>query len=226
MDTHELRQAFLTSDHLPQQLRNLHATAVERSSGKNFPFQTRGDPTAVVSLIPMSMFREKTDFVINDENALCYVKPSGGISGLETLDGVVMFAPLDTERRTRAYALTHRTGMIESSWTIGRRVDMNGKEQSLVWPKNFFDSLVDVVLSGVTRQRSYGLDGPWAVLATIKNFQGFRLVLGDHYQSEPAWQNEAHLPELTLENPNEAALVPLAKAIYWIFGEAAPQDKF
>lgn len=62
MDTQELRDAFTASEALPSRLRALHLEAVDRATRGELPIGLGDDPKAILSLIPVTLFREARDW--------------------------------------------------------------------------------------------------------------------------------------------------------------------
>lgn len=231
MDAHELRHAFTATDQLPPRMRGLHADAVIAASGVDMPFGLHVAPHAVASIIPLGFFREQRDLAITPENALAPVKPQGNLDWMHTLEGVLMHTPLnhDTSPQTetnavRSYALTHRQGRTDVAWTIGRAAERRpGEQVALVYPDSFENGLLGSAASTEAKLRALGIEGPWAIFATISGIKGFQLVLNQNYASEPAWRDHALLPEVVVEHIDAEALLPIFKAFWFLFGSPRQQ---
>ncbi len=227
MDTHELREAFTASEALPTRLRALHLEAVDAALRGDLPIILGDDPTAIVSLIPATIFREKRDLDISPEHALAPHKPSGHMEAIRMIEGVLLHASPGEQGSVRSYAITYRTGRTDMVWTIGRVVDQFKKsETKLVWPRRFEDGLHDAAISGASWLNHYGIDGPWLVMATITGIKDYRLVVSSEYWSDPAWRNLATLPPLVIERMNRAALLPLLRSFWLAFGFERPASPF
>jgi Putative DNA-binding domain len=227
MDTQELRDAFTASEALPTRLRALHLEAVDAALRGDLPIILGDDPTAIVSLIPATIFREARDLDVTPEHALAPHKPSGHMEAIRMIEGVLLHANPGEQGAVRSYAITHRTGRTDMVWTIGRVVDQFKKsETKLVWPKRFEDGLLDAAISGASWLNHYGIDGPWLVMATITSIKDYRLVVSSEYWSDPAWRNLATLPPLMIERMNRAALLPLLRSFWLAFGFERPASPF
>ncbi len=226
MDVHELRVAFTQSEKLPQRFRKLHVDAVESARGIDMPFAIKAEPTAVVSVIPLGLFREDRDLGISHDHALAPVSTTGH-SYIDTMEGVLIHTPIDADIGTvRSYALTHRAGRTDAAWTIGRIVKgQGGEEASYVWPQRFEEGLLDVTSSTQAKLRLFGIEGPWAILVTIVGVQGFQMPLGDYHVSREAWRRSALLPQIVVERIDEAGLLPILKAFWLLFGEQRPEGR-
>ena len=227
MDTQELRDAFTASEALPTRLRALHLAAVDTATRGELPIGLGDNPKAILSLIPLTLFREARDLDITPENALAAHKPSGRLDVIRMIEGVLLHTNPDDSKAVRSYAITYRTGRIDMVWTIGRIVNELRKDETpLVWPKRFEDGVLDAAISGAARLAPYGIEGPWSVLVTVTGIKGFQLVLGDQEISEEAWRSEATLPPLLIERMNRAALLPLLRTFWLAFGEQRPANPF
>lgn len=224
MDVHELRNAFTQSEGLPQKFRLQHNDAVDGARGSEMPFPVMNDPTAVASFLPTGLFREIRELSVNQDNALYPVKPSS-VSWMHTLEGFLIHTPVNDEGMVRSYAHTHRSGRVDIVWTFGGSRETPRGVQQLCWPDGFEQGLLGQARSTQAKFRALGVDEPWVVLVTIFGIKGFRLILGDHYASEPAWRDGATLPQLLLEHMNEDGLTALFKAFWLLFGEQRPDNR-
>jgi hypothetical protein len=223
MDTQELRDAFTASEALPARLRALHLDAVDQALRGDLPVGLGDDPKAVLSLIPVTIFREARDLEITPENALAAHKPSGHMEAVRMIEGVLNYSVPSDPQAARSYAVTYRQGRIDMVWTIGRIVNELRKEETpLVWPKRFEDGVIDAANSGAAKLAPFGVEGPWLVMVTVAGIKDYRLVLNSEYWSDPAWRDQASLPALMIEQMNRAALIPLLRAFWLAFGEERP----
>lgn len=227
MDTHELRLAFLANEAVPDRLRSLHAQAVDSAGeGIGLPFAIHPYPTAVVSVIPFSVFRAVTDYEVTPENAVAPVKATDGFAAIHMIEGVLLHSPLNAgapensnRNSVRTYALTHRRGRVDVAWTIGRDQVFGGDPSAVaVWPNAFEDGLDDVVRTSAIRLRGFGIEGPFIVLASVFGIDGAHLVLGQHQSSEGTWRNHAVLGEVLAEDLLTVSLDPLKAAFWLAFG--------
>jgi hypothetical protein len=228
LDTFELRQAFTSSDQLPARVRGLHEIAVSTSFGGLLPFRQIDEPSAVATIVPLGLLREARSFDINFENALLPHYTGRGFEHLNTLEGVVVYSPADIDQQrpyemVGGYALTHWSGRIDAVWSVGGERELQpGRTDRLVWAKNFEGGLTDAGTSTMAKLNALGVDGPWAVLVTVTGLKGYSLVLDAYRTSAPAWRDQAALPELVVEHISAAALEPLFKAFWLLFGQLRP----
>ncbi|MGM4982567.1 AlbA family DNA-binding domain-containing protein [Rhizobium sp. 11_C7_N12_5] len=222
MDAQELRVAFTQSEQLPEKIRQLHADAVEAAGGRDMPFALNAEPAAVVSIIPLALFREARDLAITRENVQMPVDVSRGVDWLDTLEGVLMHTAVNEEGRVCSYALTHRDGRVDVAWTIGGALEIRGHEHQLVWPKRFEEGLLDAAGSAVARLRQHGLQGPWVVLVTVIGVLGYQLMISNDSSSKPAWRDRASMGALVVDQVDKATLQPLLKAFWLLFGQRRP----
>ena len=228
MDTHELRSAFTASEGLPLQLRALHASA-----GSKLPFRIFTTPRAVVSVMPITVLRERRDIDPSFENSLAPVKPSGALDWLHTIEGVVIHTPADPTQYpefpvdfVRSYAVTHRRGYVDVAWAIGGERELrSGLVAKMVWLDPFERDLLGITISAVTRLKAFGVEGPWAVFVTIEGVEGYELVIGQDDYSRPAWRDGVALPEQVMEVVNEEAFLPIFKSIWLLFGRVRPPGR-
>lgn len=226
MDVHELRLAFTQSEQLPQRFRQLHAEAIEAAKGVDMPFALEAAPTAVVSVVPLGLFREERNIPITRDHAVVPVQ-FGGYSGIDMIEGVLMHAPVNAETGTvGAFTITHRTGRTDSAFVIGGvRQDNNGKELRLVWPGAFEQGLLDMALATQTRLQQFGVEGPWVILTSVFNVKGFRMILGDGYPTNVAFRDQMLLGQHVVERIEGASLVPIAEALWLLFGVHRPNGR-
>lgn len=124
MDTFELRQAFTASDQIPARVRALHEKAVSTSFGGLLPFRQIDEPSAVATIVPLSLLREARLLNISFENALLPHYTGRGFEHLNTLEGVVVYSPGGISQRephemVGGYALTHWSGRTDAVWSVG-----------------------------------------------------------------------------------------------------------
>jgi hypothetical protein len=123
MDTHQLRLAFTATEGLPARMRTLHDAARANATGVRFPFRmSRRGPYVVLSVVPLSYFREKISLPVDWDSA---VRPArgGGADFRRTLDGIICHCPMAADNTTDAYpipsvGLSH---WLETSSPITRR---------------------------------------------------------------------------------------------------------
>jgi hypothetical protein len=222
MDVQELRHAFTQSEEMPQRLRTLHDNAVLAAQGVDMPYPIQPEPTAVLSLMPLGLLRERRDLVLSSENTLLPIK-TGAFSWLPTLEGLLWYSPPNENGEVGAFALTHRTGRIDSAWTFGGKKKLrNGDEAMLAWSKSFEDGVGEMSHHGLGRLQSYGIEGPWVIMVSVFGFKGASLIPAEHGLSRPAWRDSARLPELILERVTPESLLPIYKAFWLLFGANRP----
>lgn len=225
MDTHELREAFVAGDALPNRIHSLHLQAVDAAVRGELPVGLGDDPKAIVSLMPMTYFRERRDLDITPENALAPIRPSGYMDSVEMIEGVLLHTIPSESGAVRSYAITYRQGRIDVVWTIGRVVHQLRKDEApIVWPKRFEDGVLDAAISGVARLQPFGIEGPWTVHASLTGIRKYRMVVNDEYWSDPSWRDQVTLPSLRIETMNRAALLPLLRSFWLAFGLRRPDD--
>jgi len=227
MDTQELREAFTASEALPNRIRALHLEAVDIAIRGDLPVGLGDDPKAILSLVPLTYFRETRDLDVTPETALAPVKPSGYLDAVEMVEGVLLHTtPADNEA-VRSYAITYRQGRVDVVWTIGRIVDVPRKDElRLVWPKRFEDGVRDAAISGVAKLQPFGIEGPWTVNVSLIGIRDFQLVLSNEYASDPAWRDQVMLPSLRAEIMNGVALLPILRSFWLAFGQRRPENPF
>jgi len=223
MDTHELRDAFTASVGLPTRIRAVHLDAVDQALRGDLPIGLGDDPKAILSLVPITIFREARDLEITPENAVAPHKPSGHMDFVRMVEGVLGYTNPGENGAVRSYAVTYRTGRVDMVWTIGRIVnELRKNEASVVWPQRFEDGVLDATLSGVAKLAPFGVEGPWVVLVTVTGIKDYRLLVNQEYWSEPAWRDQVSLPPLMVERMNRAALLPVLRSFWLAFGIERP----
>jgi hypothetical protein len=225
MDAHELWVAFTQAEQLPQKIRQLHETAVTGARGKDMPFALNDEPSAVVSTVPLGFFREVRDLPINYQNVQVPVEPGGSLDYMNVLEGVLWHTPPAENGRVRSFALTHWTGRVDVAWTIGSIREVQGQQKRFVYPGSFEKGLFDAAGSAVTRLRQHGVEGPWVILTSIIDVQGYQLVAGDGYATRPAWKSTAPFAPLIVDQVNPEAMLPLLKAFWLLFGQQRPAGR-
>ncbi len=228
MDVHELRHAFTEADMIPRRFRQRHAEAIERAQGVEMPFSMSPAPTAVVSIMPLALFREERDLALTFDNAvLPYRGNVGNFDVLDMIEGITVYVcPLSETGTTTGMALMHRSGAVDMAWTIGGvRETRPGERMSLVWPARFEAGLVDIARAGPARLQQFGLEGPWVIFASVYGVKDHRMVLGDGYATSAAFRDQALLGELRLEHVDDAGLLPVAKRLWLLFGIHRPEGR-
>ena len=221
MDTHELRAAFNGSEEIPLKLRELHAQAVRMAQGQDMPFRLHADPSAIISLMPITVLREVRDVQPAFENALLppRISPGGGIDYLHTLEGLLVNAPKDESDSVRSFALTHSSGRIDAAWTFGGTRDIRGGGQAkVIWPKYYRDGVMDVVKNGIARLRQFGIEGPWVIFVSLMHMGGSAIWFPDSTFSKRAWRDHVTLREIVSGAADERDLKPFFDAVLLLFG--------
>lgn len=220
MSTAELRQAFAASIDLPARIRDLHRKAVAASAGTDMPFCIYEGPTAVVTVAPVSVLRAARDVDVTREVAVLPPRYTSNTQMIVALDGVIAHSPVDAKTGgVRGWAVNHRLGYVDLAWSIGH-VDHEGHK--LVWPKYFVPELKGIVPFAITRLRSYEIEGPWIAMLTLIGVKDYRIIAGDDWVSEPAWQDPAFLGEIVDDAMAAEALLPFTQGFWRLFGEDRP----
>ncbi|MBX9663019.1 MULTISPECIES: helix-turn-helix domain-containing protein [Sphingomonadales] len=224
LDVHDLRHAFTDAAQLPQQFRQLHAEAIAASQGVEMPFAVEKAPVAVISVAPLGLFREERRIEVARENAVVPVRV-GAFSSLDTIDGVLVHAPLNDAGRVGSYALTYRTGRTDSAFVIGGVRRNNGEDWRTCWPATFEHGLQAMTNATQMQLRQHGIEGPWVILVSVYGAKGFRMILGDGYQTALAFRNNVLLGQHIVERIDNEALMPIAEAFWLLFGVHRPKNR-
>lgn len=224
LDVRDLKHAFTESAQLPQQFRQLHAEAITASQGFDMPFAIENAPTGVVSVAPLGLFRDERKIPVTRDNAVVPVRV-GAYSALDTIEGVLVHAPIDETGRVTSYALTHRTARTDCAYVIGGVRQQNGEESRTVWPSVFESGLIEMAHASQTRLRQHGIEGPWVILVSIIGAKGFRMVLGDGYPTDAAFRDDVLLGQHVVERIDPEALLPIAQAFWLLFGMHRPASR-
>jgi hypothetical protein len=223
MDVYELRQAFTQSEQLPARFRELHQSALRKAKGEDeMPFALNADPTAVVTIAPQGLFRDRRDLPIKREEAV--LPPKAGANDiLITLEGALASTTVAEGDRLRAYVLTHRVGYVDAAWTIGgtREAD-DGRQLKVVWSASFEEGLAEIARATSARFLQFGIEGPWVTMVTVFGIHGFQLTLDRHFGSKPAWRSAASFEPLLTPDLTPDALEPIFKSLWRLFGEERP----
>lgn len=224
MDVHELRHAFTQSEQLPQRFRELHEHAIQMSRGQDMPYTVQTGPIAVISIAPLGLFREERRIGIQRDQAVVPYR-SGGYSGIDMIEGVLLHsAPNRETGEVYSFALTHRSGRVDCAFPIGElREGHHGQELRLVFPILFEEGLFEMARATQSRLRQFGVEGPWVVLVTVMDVQGFVVMEDRHFASDPAFRNRALLGQLVLERIEEEKLRPIAENLWLLFGLHRPE---
>jgi hypothetical protein len=224
LDVHDLRHAFNEAAQLPQQFRQLHAEAIAASQGVDMPFAIEQAPVAVISVAPIGLFREERRIAVGRDNAVVPVRV-GAYTALDTIEGVLMHAPISEEGRVGSYALTHRTGRTESAFVIGGVRQHSGEERRTIWPTTFEQGLMAMTNATQMQMRQHGIEGPWVILTSIVGAKGFRMIVGDGYPTTVAFRNNVLLGQQIIERIDNDALMPIAEAFWLLFGVHRPKNR-
>lgn len=224
MDVHELRYAFTQAAQEPSFFYKLHAEGIDRAKGIDMPFAVDVEPTAVISVIPLSLFREGLSLPITEDNALVPFRPSG-YSAIPMIEGVLIHTPVKTETgRVRSFAITYRGGRSDFVFTFGRTENTNQGKRWFAYPKLFEEGLATAVNGTLSRLSPLGVAGPWVILASVFGVKGHVAPMSDLWQSAPAYKDQAFLGEVRFENLEAETLLPIAKNIWLLFAENRPEN--
>jgi hypothetical protein len=220
MSATELRQAFAASSDLPARIRDLHHKAVEASAGKDMPFRIREGPAAVLTVAPVSVLRAVRALDVTREVAVLPPRHTCNVQMIVGLDGVIVHSPVDAKTGSaRSWSVNHRRGYVDLAWSIGH-VDSEGYK--LVWPKYFVPELQGIVPFTITRLRDHKVEGPWIAMLTLTGVRDYRIIAGDDWVSDPAWQDPAYLGEIVEDAMTPETLQPFTKGFWRLFGEDRP----
>lgn len=226
MDAHDLRHAFNESGSLPVRFRQLHTEAIARAQGHEMPLRIKSEPTAVVSVMPLNLFREERDIPITRDHAIVPVATSG-YSSIDMIEGVLVHSPIhEGSLSVRTFALTHRAGRADVAWTIGGRLDIEGRSLNLLFAPSFENGLLEAANAAQMRLRQFGVEGPWVVFASVYGVRNHVMSLGwGGDTTRAAYRDQALLGELSIEKIDEEALLPIARNFWLLLGEQRPEGR-
>lgn len=217
MSTTELRQAFAASTDFPARIRDLHHKAVSASRGENMPFRIQPGPAAILTVAPVSVLRAVRDIEVTKEVAVLPTRHTSNMAMLIGLDGVIAHSPMEAGTGgVCSWSVNHRLGYVDLAWSIGG-TDKQGDK--LVWPRYFIPELKGIVPFTVTRLRNHEIEGPWIAMLTIIGVKDFRIIAGDGWVSQAAWQDTAYLGEIIDDAMTPEALKPFSHGFWRLFGE-------
>jgi hypothetical protein len=219
MSTAEIRQAFAASTDLPQQIRDLHGSAVRAIGGDDMPARIRDAPTLVLTVAPLSVLREMRDMRVTPDNAALPPEPGGGLDWVVALDGLIVLVGRGRDNGDpRAWAVHHRRGYCDFAWTIGRLVE----GEKMVFAPKVVDHLPGTARSAITMLRAQGIEGPWIAMVTLLNLRESRMVDQNQFWTAAAWQERPYLGEVIDDAMTEEALQPLVEGFWRLFGVDNP----
>jgi hypothetical protein len=220
MDVHDLRHAFNDAEGLPSRFHRLHAEAIDRARGREMPIAIVADPTAIVSVFPLSLFREQLQLNVTRDHAVLPVNHGGGYSGIDMIEGVTMHSPImEGNLNVRSFATTFRDGRAAIAFTFGGiREDQERKQHPLVFPQRFEEGVVQAANSARGTLTHYGVNGPWVVMVSVIAVRNFYIIQDGFYQSSPAYRHEALLGSLQLDEITPEALKPIGDNFWLLFG--------
>jgi hypothetical protein len=220
MDTHELRAAFTASEGFVPRLATLHQDAVRLVVEKDLPFALEVGPRAILSILPLSVLREPKELDLDHTTAVHPHLLGQGSDWVHALEGFYVFG-VSANSRTRTFALTRRTGQVDVSWVAGRQIESG---QRLIWPNALEEMLGKTAAGAAAKLGAFGIGGPFAVALSLINATGFKLHhdFFDASQGFAMWRDRATLPILTADDLEPAALLPLARSLWYAMGEKRP----
>ena len=222
MDVDELRHAFTESGQLPAKFRALHSQAVDMMRGQGMPLAVTDVPMAIVSVMPLTLFREQRDLPITADFALAPFKPNG-MDWVEMIEGVLMHAPVNDAGTVRSMALTYRSGRADAAWTIGGNRDVQSKSCKVVYRESFEGGLLDAAMCSPSKLGLFNIEGPWVVFATVHGAKGASMLMKNGLTTREAYRDQVLLGELRIDRIDEASLMPIIKNFWLMFGMQRPE---
>lgn len=101
-------------------------------------------------------------------------------------------------------------------------VNSAGATSKLVFVAPFETDFLGIAVSAMAKLQAYGLEGPWVVLLTIRDIEGFELLVHQEHYSKPAWRDGATLPAIIVDHIDEATLLSVIKSFWLLFGLVRP----
>ena len=223
LDVGELRMAFAATDEMPRKMRDLHVQAVSAISGKDMPTRIADGPKAVLTVAPLSVLRDPRDLEIDQQSAVLPARDSAANNFVIGLDGLIVHSVGPEANAVRTWAINHRRGFVDFAWQVGATTPNNIH----FIPRSY----VEVELRGAARRAhdqlvQHGIEGPWTAMATLVGIAGLRvgynLPDGFNEMSDPSWMGEAYLGEVVCDVVDDAAVQPMIKAFWRLFGKSQP----
>ena len=219
MDVHDLRHAFTDAGGLSARFHRLHSEAIERSLGQEMPFALMQDAAAIVSVLPLALFREQRQLPVTRDHAVLPIQ-AGGYSAIDMIEGVTMHSALEEgSLRVRSFATTFREGRADIAFIIGGRREIEGQQRRLVFPQRFEDGVAEAANAARAVLGYYGIDGPWIVFVSVTGVRNHYIAKEYGWTSSAAYRDEVLLGSLQLDEITPETLRPIGDNFWLLFGE-------
>ena len=177
LDVPQIRQSFILTEKLAQQIRDFRTDRIASIIGGNTPISLCKGAKVSVHIIPLVSFSQNISFNINEiENLYHRLKPNGfgGIQKRLNFDGMVIYGGISEQGSNKAYTQFFRSGIIEFVWVY----EANNQHRYLK-SYDYEYKTIQNYISGMNVLREFGVLPPVFVLLTISGLSGYSLYLNE-----------------------------------------------
>lgn len=178
LDVHEIRAAFLESDHGAQRARDFRLDRIARIVADDTPVRTGTGPRWALHIVPVrSAWSADVDMAL-DARMTSEFKPmrTTSYSHRHNLDGLVAVSGAANSEESNSYALLFREGAVEA---VDAGMLSFGNDKKLIPATQIERCVVDHTGSYVRLLRRLGVDAPLAIGLTLAGVRGYRIVAAD-----------------------------------------------
>lgn len=224
LDVDELREQFLTSQGIAEDIRDFHADRIAKIRADETPVALEGGARIVLHLVPYNAFTPgsnldiSSDSVSNGQYARTFKRKPMSDGRRYNIDGVVSYWLSDLNESQYSYTQTFRSGIIEAVDEFLLKPEESGQ---LYIPSIALREYLEYSLSGyLATMESQGLSTPIYVLMAILDAEGYVMSTQAHNfrrQQTPIDRSIVQIPEQIVESYNvdlETVIDPIINATW------------
>jgi Putative DNA-binding domain len=176
LDVPQLKQAFLLTASVSQEIVNFRADRIASIIGGSSPVQLKEGACVVLHIFPLSSFTDTRKLQVQEylpQWRQLLPAESGNINYRLNFDGIVVASGTE-ENKFRAYNQFFRNGVFECV-----RVYEAGEKGAFISGVSYEAQLLESFNTGLKFVKGFGYDPPLYVLLTFAGVKGFALRVGD-----------------------------------------------
>lgn len=176
LDVPQIRQSFILTENLAQQIRNFRTERIASIIGDNTPISLCRGAKVSLHIVPLVSFSKNMSFNINEiESLYTKLKPNGfgAIQNRLNFDGIVIYGGISGQG-CRAYTQFFRSGIIEFVWVY----EVHNEHRYLL-SYDYEHKAIQNCISGMNVLREFGILPPIFIFLTISGLSGYSLHLNE-----------------------------------------------
>ena len=174
MDVQEIRSMFISSEALPERMRQFRADRLARIAAGEIPVRLNNGPKMALHVVPLSAFGRSDVYDLTEIRQRRALVPvgTGGMDLRYNFDGLLAYALARGEAAVLSYTQLFRDGKIEA--VEAHHIQRGSHEKGISCA--YEDDALFIVENALRVQQQLGVEPPVFVLMSLLGVRGYRIA--------------------------------------------------